>query len=413
MYKNVTLNQFIGELQKLAAEHGNDEILSIGSSSGKIAGMSSPFCFNFKGHDATEFVAAYQQDVKAAPSQGPGTRDQGPGKVSAKVDDFNGANARGIDEVGYAQDLHKKWMEGSLRNVWARVGMSLLVTPEEEKAIFEGDYLDGKEAVMRVIEAGRASVDGETYIPEECIESFDEEYGTNYRNREEECAWSMDGEFVNAGGPVPMLTRLDLPGVERVEVSEPCKLGDSVFVLFFDEESGTTEIDELKVTEVSTKRIWVAGDDGFDYNVNDIGKTVFLSREAAEEYLRSPEYLASRVNMVMQLNVSDSAKKELLVGGFEAGQEYYERDVERFFKLTSKVAFDIWEFDVFDKNKELAYSTTETAGRLALDMLNGDIVPATMVQEKSVSELISDASDKVLLSNNDREGKAEVSFSKD
>lgn len=198
MYKGITLNQFIGELQRLAIEHGDDEISSIGSSSGKIAGMSSPFCFNFKGHDATEFVPAYQQDVKAqaVPAQGQRPSAKGQGDVSLR-DDLNGANARGIDEVGYAQDLHKKWMEGTLRNVWARVGMSLLVTPEEERAIFEGDYLEGKEAVMRVIEAGRASVDGETYIPQECIEEFDEEHGTDYGHRDEECAWTMDGYYVN------------------------------------------------------------------------------------------------------------------------------------------------------------------------------------------------------------------------
>ena len=292
MYKGITLNQFIGELQRLAIEHGDDEISSIGSSSGKIAGMSSPFCFNFKGHDATEFVPAFQADVRAEPAQDKGLRGKDKGEVSPKttalcgpgdliswdslmrtIHHYFGSDWNALDddcqraykivrhypsaeendlivrgelmdsllagfgcdlayyggqlrffqeavafapaviaeqtkeeaaqplltegESAYESDMHKKWMEGALRNVWARVGMSLLVTPEEEKAIFEGDYLEGKEAVMRVIEAGRSSVDGETYIPQECIEDFDEAYGTEYRNRDEECAWTMDGVYVN------------------------------------------------------------------------------------------------------------------------------------------------------------------------------------------------------------------------
>lgn len=161
--KNITLYEFIAELQKLAVKHGSDEILSIGSSSGKIVGMSSPFCFNFKGHDSTEFVPAYQEDIKAE---------------SAKL------------VFGQQADC--------MRHVWARVGMTLDITPEEEKAIFEGNYKEGKDAVRRVVMDSRASLDGETYIPEECIQDFDEAYGTNYRDRDEECAWSLDGLAVQA-----------------------------------------------------------------------------------------------------------------------------------------------------------------------------------------------------------------------
>lgn len=183
MYKNVTLNEFIMELQKLAATRGNDELLSIGAASGQIFGLTSPYCFNFKGYE-TEYVPAFSRDIRPlAPVQEAPVRE--------------GA--------------------GELRQVWVRVGMTLDITPEEEKAIFEGDYTAGKKAVMRVIEAGRASVDGETYIPEECIESFDEENGTNYRDREDECAWTMDGEYVNASRVIPGLDSLGLPSVEQVE----------------------------------------------------------------------------------------------------------------------------------------------------------------------------------------------------
>lgn len=358
MYKGITLNQFIGELQKLAVSHGNDEISSIGSSSGKIVGMSSPFCFNFKGHDATEFVPAYQHDVKPL-----------------------------------AQSVSERVAKGELRHVWARVGMTLDITPEEEKAIFEGDYLAGKEVVKRVIMDGRASLDGETYVPEECIEDYDQEYGTNYRGGPEERAWSLDGDKVNAG-----------------ETLGPCKLGDTVFALFFDEVSGKTFIDELTITEVSARRIWVAGD--YDYTADDIGKAVFLSKAAAEAYLDSPEYLAARVNMVLHLNVPNEAKKELLVAGFHAGQEFFEKDTGKYIKLTHTNPDYIWNFDVFDANKELLYSTSAVSGRLALDILNGAVVPSAMVQEKSVGEMISEASDKSLETGKNASLQREVDFDK-
>ena len=259
MYKNITLNEFIAELQKLAVEHGNDEILSIGSGSGKIAGMSSPFCFNFKGHDATEFVPAFQEDVRAMPAQDKGYRGKDKGEVSPKATELNdrdlisrsallehayttapatvdnpygGAYVVDVEDIDNApavdvasllmkpiqvQAAPVREAEGELKQVWARVGMTLDITPEEEKSIFEGDYLAGKAAVKRVVMDGRASLDGETYIPEECIEDFDDEYGTHYQKRDEECAWTMDGEYVNVSGSVHGLDGLGLPSVEQVE----------------------------------------------------------------------------------------------------------------------------------------------------------------------------------------------------
>lgn len=64
MLKTVTLNQFIAELQKLAEEHGEKTIASIGSSCGKLGGMSSPHCIRFDGEFDTHYVAAYQNDIK-------------------------------------------------------------------------------------------------------------------------------------------------------------------------------------------------------------------------------------------------------------------------------------------------------------------------------------------------------------
>lgn len=257
MYKNVTLNEFIAELQKLQAEHGDKELKSIGACSGKLFGMSSPFCLHFEG-DRTEYVPAYQQDVKAHPvsAQAQWERTKGSGETVRPIDAnyvlgqladimremptptelyddgiYGGLDtAFGLLEKAPTLDARlyqiapvkadaapSQKAAGELRHVWARVGMTLDITSEEEKAIFEGDYREGKAAVKQAVMDGRASLDGETYIPEECIRDFDEEYGTNYRDRDEECAWSLDGEYVNVGGPVPRLDGSELPSVERVQ----------------------------------------------------------------------------------------------------------------------------------------------------------------------------------------------------
>lgn len=65
MYKAVTLNQLIAELQKLAEENGEKRVVSIGSSCGKIQGMNSPFTIRFEGEFNTHAVAAWEHDIKA------------------------------------------------------------------------------------------------------------------------------------------------------------------------------------------------------------------------------------------------------------------------------------------------------------------------------------------------------------
>lgn len=64
MYKAITLNQLIGELQKLAVENGEKKVLSIGSSCGKICGMDSPFTLRLENEPFTYAVAAWQHDIK-------------------------------------------------------------------------------------------------------------------------------------------------------------------------------------------------------------------------------------------------------------------------------------------------------------------------------------------------------------
>lgn len=281
MQKGITLNAFISELQKLQAEHGNDSITSIGAASGNIMGLASPFCLHFEGSDAVKFVPAYQEDVRHAAKE-------------ALVAD------------------------NDLRTVWMRLGVSMNITKEEEEALFVGNAQAGAKAIYRILEEGRAVLDGDAYIPDVCIEDFDEKYGTNYRECDEERGWCLDGDKLH--GPI-------------------------------------------------------------------FGKALSV---------------AERIREIEGLEVSRDAKKELIVSSFGTGQEYFEKDTERFIALKAKGPFDVWVFDVFDKNKEHLYETTEFAARLANDILSGYVVPASMMQEKSVSEIISDAAGR-----SEREGSKE------
>lgn len=61
----------------------------------------------------------------------------------------------------------------------------------------------------------------------------------------------------------------------------PCEVGDTVYTIYSDEDGSFVE--EPKVEEVSTHRIWI---DSVYFDYEDIGKTVFLTREEAESALK-------------------------------------------------------------------------------------------------------------------------------
>lgn len=61
----------------------------------------------------------------------------------------------------------------------------------------------------------------------------------------------------------------------------PCAVGDTVYTIYSDEDDSF--IEEPKVEEVSTHRIWI---DSMYFDYDDIGRTVFLTREQAEAALK-------------------------------------------------------------------------------------------------------------------------------
>lgn len=78
--------------------------------------------------------------------------------------------------------------ENEKQTIWLRVGGNISVTKAEAKAILgEGNNSMLREVVLREISNGTFVPDGDTYIPESCVEIFNEKYGTAYPTTDVEC----------------------------------------------------------------------------------------------------------------------------------------------------------------------------------------------------------------------------------
>ena len=64
------------------------------------------------------------------------------------------------------------------------------------------------------------------------------------------------------------------------------KPGDTVYCIYYSDDSKRYQIDELEALEVSNRRIWL---DGFYEKISEFGKSLFLSREEAEKALAEME----------------------------------------------------------------------------------------------------------------------------
>ena len=65
------------------------------------------------------------------------------------------------------------------KNLWMRVGMSIKLTDSEVDLILSNGN-DSAKILKKAIEEGRYCLDGESYVPMECVEDFNKTYGTNY-----------------------------------------------------------------------------------------------------------------------------------------------------------------------------------------------------------------------------------------
>lgn len=73
-----------------------------------------------------------------------------------------------------------------MKQIWMRTGIIINMTDDEVTAILEGDYTARLDALRKILDEGRFAWDGDSYIPEECIQAFNKKYGTQYSDGEYE-----------------------------------------------------------------------------------------------------------------------------------------------------------------------------------------------------------------------------------
>lgn len=101
---------------------------------------------------------------------------------------------------------------------------------------------------------------------------------TERLNDELNGVWVKDHDYISAAHKLAEYEDLEEQGKL---LKLPCAVGDTVYTIYSDEDSSF--IEESKVEEVSTHRVWI---DSTYFDYDDFGKTVFLTREEAEAALK-------------------------------------------------------------------------------------------------------------------------------
>lgn len=79
--------------------------------------------------------------------------------------------------------------------LWARMGMTFSVTPQEAEGIIQGSSAEQAQILSRIFSEGRATLDGDCYIPRSVLEEYNHSHGTQYlRNDIELEIGSLDGK---------------------------------------------------------------------------------------------------------------------------------------------------------------------------------------------------------------------------
>lgn len=74
--------------------------------------------------------------------------------------------------------------------IWARLGATLFPTMEEVDILCSAINDAERHAVLkRILSEGRFQFDGESYIPQNCVEDFNDENGTDYEPADYEFSW--------------------------------------------------------------------------------------------------------------------------------------------------------------------------------------------------------------------------------
>lgn len=67
-----------------------------------------------------------------------------------------------------------------MREIWLRLGVLVKLTKDEEKTILGTDKEAAVKTLSKAITDGRVSINGNTYIPETCVDDFNKKYNTNH-----------------------------------------------------------------------------------------------------------------------------------------------------------------------------------------------------------------------------------------
>ena len=66
------------------------------------------------------------------------------------------------------------------RTIWLRLGVQVNGTKEEIESLFSNDVNECNNALMNLINKRQYLFNGNSYIPETCVEEYNKEYGTNH-----------------------------------------------------------------------------------------------------------------------------------------------------------------------------------------------------------------------------------------
>lgn len=75
-------------------------------------------------------------------------------------------------------------MKQDLRNLWARLGVSIQATPAEIDTLMSGTPKSKEATLAKIFSEGRIRIEGDSYIPGDVILSYDLKYGTNHGHME-------------------------------------------------------------------------------------------------------------------------------------------------------------------------------------------------------------------------------------
>ena len=79
-----------------------------------------------------------------------------------------------------------------MKKLWARLGVTMSLTDDEVNALIGNDQAsmrDKERILTKVICEGRFALDGETYVHQEAVSDFNEEYDASYEENDYELCW--------------------------------------------------------------------------------------------------------------------------------------------------------------------------------------------------------------------------------